>query len=117
MTVTSIPLFQRRSDDRQAQRFAAFALIALAALNTADVLLTRAVIHRVGLRAEANVFARAMLSGYHAELIKLLVCGALILKTITRPRITLGWLVALYAAVGVYAMTVVVNLLAWRAVG
>jgi Na+/proline symporter len=107
----------RRADDRTMFRLVLGAFAVLAVLNCADVVLTRIVVAKVGAGAESNGVARAMLSGYRPEIIKLVVLSGLIWRTVTRPRVTAAWLAAVYSVVGVYAVTVFLNYQTWNNVG
>lgn len=109
--------FARRSDDRAMNRLVFAGLLALVALNTADVVFTRLVVAHVGVRAESNPLARAILGGYKPEAAKLFVLAALIYFTVTRPKVTVGWLASVYTVVGIYAAATYVNYLVWRQYG
>jgi hypothetical protein len=107
----------RRADDRTMPRLVLCAFVVLALLNTADIILTRMVVAKVGPGAESNGVARALLSGYWPEIIKLMVLGGLIWRTVTRPKVTAAWLAAVYSVVGIYAVTVFLNYQVWNRVG
>lgn len=93
---------------RQHRRAVLIALVALVALNTADLVTTRLALARGGI--EANPLAKVMLSGYRVEIVKAVALLALAWRVMTRTP-TLWVALAAWAVTGVYAMTVVSNIL------
>jgi hypothetical protein len=90
-------------------------VICLVALNLADVVTTRIALHLAThhghLLVEGNPLARALLPAGRVELVKACLIVLLAWNTVRR-RPTLRVACAVWATVGVYAMTIANNLLA-----
>jgi len=93
---------------RQHRKAVLIALVALVVLNAADLVTTRLALARGGI--EANPLAKIMLTGYRVEIVKALALLALAWRVMTRNP-TLWVALAAWAVTGVYAMTVVSNVL------
>jgi len=92
----------------------AVAVAAIALLNLADILTTRAVLHHTG-ATESNPLASALLTGGRVGLIKAGVLLALILR-LPRRRPTVTFHAVLWFVAGFYFLTVISNLLVLRQV-
>jgi hypothetical protein len=92
----------------------AVAVAAIAVLNLADVLTTRAVLAHTG-AVEGNPLAAALLTGGRVEYIKAAVLAGLILR-VPRRRPTVAFHAILWFVAGFYFLTVVSNLLALQRV-
>ena len=87
----------------------AVAIAAIAALNLADILTTRAVLAHTG-AVESNPLASALLSGGRVGFVKAIVLLGLIVR-VPRRAPTMVFNAVLWFAAGFYFLTVVSNLL------
>ena len=103
-----IPTIERRRPVNGLTLSMALAVAAIAILNLADVLTTRAVVGHGAI--EANPLSSALLAGGRVELLKAGIIVALVLR-VPRRRPTVAFHAILWFVAGFYALTVASNLL------
>lgn len=94
------------------QRAALVALVAIAVLNVADVVTTRALLGRGA--TESNPLAGLLLGGYRVEAVKFAALAVLGFRFHRNPSPSVGRVAAAWFVAGFYFLTVVSNLLILR---
>ena len=91
------------------------AVAAIAVLNLADLVSTRVLLGHPG-AIEGNPLARLLLSSGRLEIVKAATLLVLIFR-VPRRRPSVAFHAVLWFVAGVYALTVISNLLVWRQYG